>query len=539
MPRLVYQDVAYESHKGESVLETLQRHGVTTPFSCRSGICHACLRRCVSGAVPEKAQTGLQPTLRAQGYFMPCVCVPSGDMVIEPPRDADLFSRALVYAKELLAPDVLRLLLEPATALSYRAGQFINLRRPDGLTRSYSLASVPAQDYFLELHIKRMPNGALSNWLFDVLKVNDEIDIQGPHGDCCYSPGDKDQNLLLLATGTGLAPIYGIVREALHTGHSGQIYLYHASHRPEGVYLRDALVDLSTTYTNLHYLSCVSGKQVPHGFLAGRVHNIAFAVHPDLHGWQVYAAGLPKMVRTAETLALRAGARANEIHADPFEYRDLRRHSRQGPTPPAAPDRNTDPAVAHGRSDRPSDPEMWAALKDGDLLTAILADFYTRVYDDPRLAPFFHGVTRQRSIEKQFLFLRQIFTGEKVYFGDRPRNAHHWMVISDELFDYREELMMSCLRRHGLPEHLVQRWRAMEEPFRAEIVKSEPWNRVMNGMELPVDGFGETILEFGTLCDSCGCEIAVGEKVRYHLRLGSTWCSTCTARGDLPTPPAT
>jgi Ferredoxin len=173
------------------------------------------------------------------------------------------------------------------------------------------------------------------------------------------------------------------------------------------------------------------------------------------------------------------------------------------------------------------DAEMWQALQQGVLLNTLLEDFYTRVYADARLAPFFHGVTKQRAIEKQFLFLRQLFTGEKVYFGDRPRNAHHWMVISDELFDYREHLMESCLRAHGLPEYLITRWLAMEEGFRADLVKAEPRKRVMGGMELPVDGFGETVMEVGTLCDSCGGEIDAGTPVRYHLRLGTTYCPGC------------
>lgn len=175
----------------------------------------------------------------------------------------------------------------------------------------------------------------------------------------------------------------------------------------------------------------------------------------------------------------------------------------------------------------PPDAEMWQALGEGALLSAVLEDFYGRVYEDERLAPFFHGVTQQRAIEKQFSFLRQIFTGEKVYFGDRPRNAHHWMVISDELFDYRERLMETCLREHGLPEHLIGRWLAMEEGFRADLVKDAPWKRVMGGVELPVEGFGETVMDVGTLCDSCGSEIDAGTPVRYHLRLGTTYCPRC------------
>jgi len=181
-----------------------------------------------------------------------------------------------------------------------------------------------------------------------------------------------------------------------------------------------------------------------------------------------------------------------------------------------------------GRPSLPQpDAELWQALEEGKLLTRILDDFYTRVYDDERLAPFFHGVTRQRAMEKQFLFMRQLFSGEKVYFGDRPRNAHHWMVISDELFDYREALMVECLRRHGLAEHLVQRWRAAEECFRNDIVKDKPWNRKMGDIELPVEGYEEAVLEVGSLCDGCGEEIDAGVSVRYHLRLGQIYCPGC------------
>ncbi len=173
------------------------------------------------------------------------------------------------------------------------------------------------------------------------------------------------------------------------------------------------------------------------------------------------------------------------------------------------------------------DPEMWAALDEGRLLNPIFEDFYSRVFEDERLAPFFHGVTQQRAMEKQVSFMRQLFSGEKVYFGDRPRNAHHWMVISDELFDYRESLMVDCLRRHDLPEHLVQRWRDVEDSFRDDIVKDKPRNRKMGDVELPVDGYGETVLEIGSLCDGCGEEVDAGVNVRYHLRLGSIYCPSC------------
>lgn len=173
------------------------------------------------------------------------------------------------------------------------------------------------------------------------------------------------------------------------------------------------------------------------------------------------------------------------------------------------------------------DLELWQALGEGALMSEILEDFYSQAFEDERLAPFFHGVTQRRAMEKQFLFLRQQITGEKVYFGDRPRNAHHWMVISNELFDYREQLMVECLRRHGLAEPMVKRWVAIENRFRADIVKDEPWKRKMGDVELPLDGYEETVLDVGSLCDGCGAEVEAGVSVRYHLRLGSIYCPGC------------
>lgn len=181
------------------------------------------------------------------------------------------------------------------------------------------------------------------------------------------------------------------------------------------------------------------------------------------------------------------------------------------------------------------DPEMWTALGEGKLLYGILKDFYSRVYDDARLAPFFKDVTRQHSIEKQYNFLYQTFTGENVYFGERPRNAHHWMVISAELFDYRNALMQTVLREHGLPEHLMKRWEAMEESYRSVIVKERAWPKIRDGQVLPLEGYESLHLDSGTLCDGCGAELNVGEAVQYHVRLGTVYCVTCAAAGTVAT----
>jgi truncated hemoglobin YjbI len=174
---------------------------------------------------------------------------------------------------------------------------------------------------------------------------------------------------------------------------------------------------------------------------------------------------------------------------------------------------------------------MWQALGEGTLLNEILTDFYTRVFDDAVLAPYFRGVTKDRLIGQVFAFMRDAFAGTKNFFGLRPRTAHHWMVISDEIFDHREKLMETCLREHGLAEHLIERWRTFEEGFRGDIVKEVPWKLVVDGVEMPLDGFGEDVLAAGGICDGCQRVVDAGERVRYHLRLGSTYCPQCTFTG--------
>ncbi len=172
-------------------------------------------------------------------------------------------------------------------------------------------------------------------------------------------------------------------------------------------------------------------------------------------------------------------------------------------------------------------PELWAALGKGPGLRAILERFYARVFADARLAPFFHGVTQERVIDKQYSFLASIFSGESIYFGDRPRNAHHWMVISDELFDYREALFEACLVEAGLPEHQIRAWQEVHEVYRKGIVKSAPFPRIMGGVAMPLDGWGTETLSVGSLCDGCQGELEVGATARYHLRLGRTLCEAC------------
>jgi truncated hemoglobin YjbI len=175
---------------------------------------------------------------------------------------------------------------------------------------------------------------------------------------------------------------------------------------------------------------------------------------------------------------------------------------------------------------------MWEALKEGDGLNEILDNFYTKVYLDERLSPFFIDVTKKRAIEKQHSFLRSIFTGEKCYFGEHPKKAHNWMVISDELFDYREKIMESCLIEYGLDEELIRRWRELEEIFRKVIVKQKPLDVSIGNIKRPTEGYVAEVIEVDSLCDMCQSEVKADSKVTMHIRTGKIYCDKCEKELD-------
>jgi len=207
MPKITYAGQTYECRGDESVLECLERQGVELPSSCRTGVCQTCMMKATSGTLPAAAQQGLKPRLVEQGYFLACICRPAQDLsVTEADESALPKVAATITEKTPINETIIRLRLKPESTFDYRPGQFLNLHRDNGLTRSYSIASLPTEDY-VELQVEYIPGGRMSGWLVQEAKVGETVQIDGPHGDCYYSDSDPEQNLLLIGTGTGLAPL--------------------------------------------------------------------------------------------------------------------------------------------------------------------------------------------------------------------------------------------------------------------------------------------------------------------------------------------
>lgn len=317
MPIVTLDGERYPLDDGETVLECLLRHKIAIPNSCRSGLCQSCLMQRLQGEIPASAQQGLRASLQENGCFLACMARPATDVKVGwPGEDARPLIPAAVVGHAMAAPDVVCLRLRPEKEFVYRAGQFLQLHRADGLARSYSLASLPS-DPFLELHIRCFEGGSMSEWVRNCLCTGMRLAITGPSGDCCYDPHEPDRPLLLIGTGTGLAPLYGIVRDALHCGHQAPIALYHGSREPAGLYLTEALRALAKEHRNFHYVRCLSGGS-DLGCVSGRADQAAFAQHGVLKGWSVFLCGHPEMVKSARRKAYLLGAALPDIHADAF-----------------------------------------------------------------------------------------------------------------------------------------------------------------------------------------------------------------------------
>ncbi|MFC1750096.1 FAD-binding oxidoreductase [Pseudomonadota bacterium] len=250
---------------------------------------------------------------------MVCTCKPKEDISIcLAGEDAVTKIVATLKEKTTLSDKIFRLRFKCDSPFDFQPGQFINLHRQDGLVRSYSIASLPSENT-VELHIELIDNGQMSNWLRDELQLGETVELDGPHGECFYIQGALEQKLLLVGTGSGLAPLWGIARDALTQGHQGEIHLFHGSRETDKIYLTEELKQLATEHSNFFYTPCISGENIP-GYTHGRANETALEQHPKLGGWRIYLCGHPEMVNGTKKKAFLAGASFNEIYADPFNY---------------------------------------------------------------------------------------------------------------------------------------------------------------------------------------------------------------------------
>lgn len=325
---------SFTSRTGESVLDAALRQGILLPHQCKTGTCGACRARVVDGeaaCLPGAQPAALSPEEAGQGMHLLCCTQAASDLHIECaeiPHIPGIAVRKLpvrVAALERLAPDVMRVLLQPPPGqhLYYAAGQYVDVLLPGNRRRSYSLATPTREGQEkLELHIRHLPGGLFTDQVFGKLKARDVLRIEGPFGTFGMHDGASTAPAILLASGTGFAPIKALVEQLLATGSQRPVHLYWGGRKREDLYQHALCLEWAQALAGrLAYVPVLSDAPASDGW-AGRtgwVHEAVLQDHADLSQHEVYACGAPAMVEAARRdFAARAGMRARAFFADAF-----------------------------------------------------------------------------------------------------------------------------------------------------------------------------------------------------------------------------
>lgn len=297
----------------ETVLDALLRNGHQITYNCRGGACQSCLL-VADRLPPAEAQKGLTDGQKALNYLLACQCKPDTELHLKKADSQDNLSRAEVIEKSMLNASTLRLRLK--ADLHYYPGQYMTLWRDQVIARSYSLASHPDLDDFIEFHIRVIDSGQFSAWASEELNIGEQIELQGPIGQCFYTASPA-QPLLMAAIGTGLAPVYGIVRDALHQGHRAPIRMIVGAANIQNFYLVDELLQLSQQYpqVGLHFV-CQSGSNA--FAKEADIYQFCKEKYPDLKGQRIFLCGAESFVKKMKKQCFLAGAAMGEISSDAF-----------------------------------------------------------------------------------------------------------------------------------------------------------------------------------------------------------------------------
>ena len=323
----------FDVARDEAILPAAIRQGIGMPYGCRDGACGSCKCRLLEGRVLHGAHQlkALSPAEEEAGYVLTCCATPQTDCVLEArtvPAAGEypvlkLPSRLLQIERP--APDVavLRLQLPANQNLQYRAGQYVEFLLPGGVRRSYSMANAPhtlGSPPAIELHLRHMPGGLFTDQVFSTMKERDILRLEGPYGSF-FLREDSTKPLVLLASGTGFAPIKALIEHLRHKAITRPAVLYWGGRRPRDLYMHDWCVQAAAELPWLRYVPVVSDAW-PEDAWTGRsgfVHQAVMADWPDLSGHQVYACGAPVVVESAERdFVQRCGLPADEFFADSF-----------------------------------------------------------------------------------------------------------------------------------------------------------------------------------------------------------------------------
>ncbi|WP_311221387.1 MULTISPECIES: CDP-6-deoxy-delta-3,4-glucoseen reductase [unclassified Acidovorax] len=323
----------FAAQAGESILVAAIRNGVGLPYGCKDGACGSCKCKKLSGSVVhgEHQSKALSAAEQDAGYVLTCCAQPLTDVVLESRHVTDesaypikkLPVRVSTLTRASHDVMIVRLQLPAADTFRYHAGQYIEFILKDGARRAYSMATAPhsqAQAPGVELHIRHMPGGRFTDHVFTGMKEKEILRIEGPFGSF-FLREDVDKPIVLLASGTGFAPVKALIEHMHFKGITRPTTLYWGGRRPGDLYMDGWLRERLADMPQLRYVPVVSHAQ-PEDAWTGRtgfVHQAVLDDFADLSSHQVYACGAPVVVESARAAyTAQRGLPPDDFFADAF-----------------------------------------------------------------------------------------------------------------------------------------------------------------------------------------------------------------------------
>src|SRR6266849_6297095 len=311
----------YEVEEGKSVLQAGLDAGYMLPYSCRAGVCRTCRGTILEGKVDYGLvhATYLPDTDKAKGYALLCQAKPLTDLTVEVREVHGVRPRIIPCRVERLekpAPDVavLGLRLPMNENFRFLAGQYIDILLKEGKRRSYSLATKPDSGGVtaLEIHVRQTPGGLFTEHVFSKLKVRDLLRFEGPLGSF-YLREESDRPIVMVASGTGFAPIKSIIEYALEKKIARPITLYWGCRVKQDLYQ----LDVAQSWPHVKFIPVLSDEKWEGRM--GFVHRAVMEDFPDMSGVQVYACGAPIVIESARRdFSAQCKLPPDEFYADSF-----------------------------------------------------------------------------------------------------------------------------------------------------------------------------------------------------------------------------
>ena len=315
-----------QCREDQTILDACLREGIWLPHACTHGTCGTCKASILDGEVDlgDASPYALLESERDESAALLCVACPRGDVVVEGEVDADEGVEihpvrdytGVVDVLEDVATDTRRLIVKLDAPLSFNPGQYVLLDLPGGGERPYSIASSPVDCGRIELHVKRTPNGAATDgWIFADLGVGTPVSLSGPYGKFSFRPL-RTQKILMLAGGTGLAPMKAMLTHILESGAEHEVVLYHGVSTADQLYDREWLTALADECDWFTYHPAVSREEC--NGRTGRVPALLAEDYPRAAGHVAYICGSPAMVTDTMKALMKARLFPRDIYREDF-----------------------------------------------------------------------------------------------------------------------------------------------------------------------------------------------------------------------------